>query len=188
MVKRHNTARQHLIKSTKLDRFFAPSWIVLGHTFTEHDAHDQAISAYRKAVGNFPGYHAPLLCLGMEYIYTNNFAVAEKYIKRSIEIFDKDPMAYNELATIAYHRKDYEKSVHLLNKAISLLSPDSYELWETTFLNLGHSLRKLRRFKDSMVAYEQAFSISPRDPAILASIGFLHHLLGELSGAPENLA
>jgi anaphase-promoting complex subunit 6 len=58
------------------------------------------------------------------------------------------------------------------------------ESWEGTWVNLGHSLRKLWRFDDAIVAYERAIASSSNiHYSVYTSIGWTHHLAARLDRA-----
>ena len=81
----------------------------------------------------------------------------------------------------------YETAVERFNKAISLCGDNIGEVWETTFNNLGHSYRKQRKYNEAKDAYQKGLNLAPRDPnikaSLLSSLGFTHHLAGELEQA-----
>lgn len=94
-------------KATKMDHRFAPAWIGFGNAFAAQDesdqvnmttccwstprpfsptiihypSHTQAMSAYRTAARLFPASHVPLLYMGMEYLRTNNLALAAHFLQ-----------------------------------------------------------------------------------------------------------
>lgn len=61
--------------------------------------------AYRTGYRLFSGCHIPPLCIGMEYIRTNNLNLAEQFIRQAKEICHTDPLVYNELGVVCYKNK-----------------------------------------------------------------------------------
>ncbi|CAI5490382.1 unnamed protein product, partial [Closterium sp. Naga37s-1] len=62
---------------------------------------------------------------------------------------------------------------------------ESLGLWESTVVNLGHSYRKMRRYGDALMVYEQALSLRPNTASTFAAMAFTHHLQGNLIPAIE---
>ena len=50
------------------------------------------------------------LCIGIEYIRTNNIQLAEQFINLSMTICPFDPLIYNEIGVISFKNKDYNVS------------------------------------------------------------------------------
>jgi anaphase-promoting complex subunit 6 len=65
-------------KATTLEGSFAPAWLGFGNAYAAQDESDQAMAAYRTAARLFAGCHLPALCIGMEYLRTNNLNLAEQ--------------------------------------------------------------------------------------------------------------
>ncbi|CAI7841353.1 unnamed protein product [Closterium sp. NIES-53] len=62
---------------------------------------------------------------------------------------------------------------------------ESLGLWESTVVNLGHSYRKMRRYGDALMVYEQALSLRPNTASTFSAMAFTHHLQGNLIPAIE---
>lgn len=45
---------------------------------------------------------------------------------------------------LSFNMFRYEASVHFFNFALKRVKPSLLHLWESTLLNMGHSLRKLK--------------------------------------------
>ncbi|KAK9199108.1 hypothetical protein WN944_014295 [Citrus x changshan-huyou] len=73
-----------------------------GNAFAAQEEGDQAMLGYRTAACLFPGCHLPTLYIGMEYMRTHSFKLAEQ----AKTICPSDPLVYNELGVVAYHMKD----------------------------------------------------------------------------------
>ncbi|GAY67399.1 hypothetical protein CUMW_256130 [Citrus unshiu] len=102
MPYRKSHANMRASKATNLDGTFAPAWIGYGNAFAAQEEGDQAMLGYRTAACLFPGCHLPTLYIGMEYMRTHSFKLAEQ----AKTICPSDPLVYNELGVVAYHMKD----------------------------------------------------------------------------------
>jgi tetratricopeptide (TPR) repeat protein len=58
--------------------------------------------------------------------------------------------------------------------------------WEPTLINLGHALRKLRRWGEALVCYRRALGLVPGQPGTYTALGYTCHLMGDLDRAIEN--
>ena len=183
VIGQHDSARRHFSRATATDPSHAESWIGFGHAFAAQDESDQAMAAYRTAARLFAGCHLPVLCIGMEYMRTNNLALAEEFFKKAQEICPEDPLILNELGVLAFRQSQYGLAQQTLEHAISLLPQPMPDAWSSTLVNLGHALRKQGKYDSAMQAYQRALSLAPRSPGIFSAIGFTHHLQGYFSEA-----
>ncbi|KAH9779071.1 Anaphase-promoting complex subunit 6 [Citrus sinensis] len=106
MPYRKSHANMRASKATNLDGTFAPAWIGYGNAFAAQEEGDQAMLGYRTAACLFPGCHLPTLYIGMEYMRTHSFKLAEQFFMQAKTICPSDPLVYNELGVVAYHMKD----------------------------------------------------------------------------------
>lgn len=178
-------ARAYLSKTTLMDPRFAPAWAAFGHTFALEAEHDHAVTAYSTCARIFPGSHLPLLFIGMEQIMLSNFKLADEALAASYALCPNDPLLCNERGVMAYNHGDYEKAVTLFRESISRaeVTQSSQKTWAVTLINLGTSLRKMRRYEEALKIYEQVVEYDPRHSMALGLLGMTHHLLGQLDPA-----
>eukprot|EP00887_Chlorella_sp_A99_P002438 scaffold10.g2438.t1 len=206
-------ARRTFGKATALDRAFAPAWVAFGHAFAAQDESDQArggvlavvcggaessgegwwwweaMAAYRTAARLFPGLHAPLLGMGMEYLRMNNLGLAETCFAQAAKLCPSDPAVAHELGALAYRSHHYERAAHWLARALEMAAAGGGRLTqatEPTLVALGHTYRKLRRWADAAACYGRALGLAPGQPGTYAALGYTHHLAGELDAAIQN--
>ncbi|EPS72438.1 hypothetical protein M569_02320, partial [Genlisea aurea] len=182
--KKYDQSRRYFSKATSLDGTFAPGWIGSGNAYAAQEEGDQAMSAYRTAARLFPGCHLPALYIGMEYMRTHSFKLAEQFFTQAQSICPSDPLVYNELGVVAYHMKEYKKAVRWFEKTLSHVpcSPLT-EMWEPTLVNLAHALRKLKRYEEAISYYEKALALSTRSWSIYAGLAYTYHLQDNLTAA-----
>lgn len=136
-------------KATSLDPNFAPAWIGFGHAFAAQDESDQAMASYRTAMRLAPGSHVPGMCIGMEYLRTNNLTLALQYVEQAASICRLDPRVQNELGSIYYKQGKYQDALQAYKKTLDQCknqSDNQFDIWEPTLFNLGHVYRKLGYF------------------------------------------
>ncbi|KAL3503103.1 hypothetical protein ACH5RR_037552 [Cinchona calisaya] len=182
-IKKFDQARRYFSKATSLDGTFAPAWIGYGNAYAAQEEGDQAMSAYRTAARLFPGCHLPTLYIGMEYMRTHSFKLAEQFFMQSRTICPSDPLVYNELGVVAYNMKEYKKAVWWFERTLSLIASSLTETWEPTLVNLGHALRKLKRYNDAITYYEKALALSTRSLSTYAGLAYTYHLQNNFTAA-----
>jgi len=63
------------------------------------------MAAYRTAARLFPGLHAPLAGMGMEYARMNNAALAEQLLAAAHAACPRDPLPAHELGCLAFRAR-----------------------------------------------------------------------------------
>ncbi|XP_022717294.1 anaphase-promoting complex subunit 6-like isoform X2 [Durio zibethinus] len=170
-------------KATSLDGTFPPAWIGFGNAFAVREEGDQAMSAYRTAARLFPGCHLPTLYIGMEYMRTHSFKLAEQFIMQAKAICSSDPLVYNELGVVAYHMKEYNQAVWWFEKTLALIPTPITEMWEPTVVNLAHAYRKLKLFHEAISFYEKALTLSTKSLSTYAGLAYTYHLQDNFTAA-----
>ncbi|KAG8364851.1 hypothetical protein BUALT_Bualt18G0041500 [Buddleja alternifolia] len=178
-IRKYDQSRRYFSKATSLDGTFAPGWIGYGNAYAAQEEGDQAMSAYRTAARLFPGCHLPTLYIGMEYMRTHSFKLAEQ----AQGICPSDPLVYNELGVVAYHMKEYKKAVWWFEKTLAFVPSSLSEMWEPTVVNLAHALRKLKRYNEAITYYEKALAISTRSLSTYAGLAYTFHLQDNFTSA-----
>ncbi|XP_060209255.1 anaphase-promoting complex subunit 6 isoform X3 [Lycium barbarum] len=182
-IKKYDQARRYFSKATSLDGTFASAWIGYGNAYAAQEEGDQAMSAYRTAARLFPGYHLPTLYIGMEYMRTHSFKLAEQFFMQAESICPSDPLVYNELGVVAYHMKEYKKAVRWFEKTLAHIPSSLSEMWESTVINLAHALRKLKRYNEAIENYERALALSTRSLSTYAGLAYTYHLQNNYTAA-----
>ncbi|KAG0499514.1 hypothetical protein HPP92_004205 [Vanilla planifolia] len=166
-------------KATSVDATFPPAWIGSGNAYAVQEETDQAMLAYRTAARLFPGCHLPTLYIGMEYMRTHNFKLAEQ----ARAICPSDPLVYNELGVVAYHMKEYQKAAQWFEMTLVNVSSSMSEIWEPTVVNLAHAQRKLKMYQKAISSYEKALALSTRSLSAYAGLAYTYHLMDNLDSA-----
>ncbi|KAL8141301.1 hypothetical protein V2J09_007322 [Rumex salicifolius] len=175
-IKKYDQSRR---KACSMDRTFVAAWIGQGNAYAAKEEGDQAMLSYRTAARLFPGCHLPALYIGMEYMRTHNFKLAEQ----AKSICPSDPLVYNELGVVAYHMKEYKKAAWWLEKTLASVPTTISETWEPTVVNLAHALRKLKMYCEAISYYEKALTLSTRSLSTYSGLAYTYHLQGDYSAA-----
>ncbi|KAK9070581.1 hypothetical protein SSX86_010983 [Deinandra increscens subsp. villosa] len=182
-IKKYDQSRRYFSKATSLDGTFAPGWIGFGNAYAAKEEGDQAMSGYRTAARLFPGCHLPLLYIGMEYMRTHSFKLADQFFMQAKAICPSDPLVYNELGVVAYNMREYNKAVWWFEKTLVHIPSSLSEMWESTVVNLAHALRKLKRYSEAITYYEKALALSARSLSTYAGLAYTYHLQDNYSDA-----
>lgn len=182
-IKKYDQARRYFSKATSLDGAFAPALIGYGNAFAARDEGDLAMSAYRTAARLIPGCHLPTLYIGMEYMRTHSFKLAEQFFMQAKTICPSDPLVYNELGVVAYNMKEYDKAVRWFEMTLAHIPCPLSETWEPTVVNLAHSYRKLKLYREAISCYEKALALSNRSLSTYAGLAYTYHLQDHFTAA-----
>lgn len=182
-IKKYDQSRRYFSKATNLDGTFPPAWIGYGNAYAAQEEGDQAMSAYRTAARLFPGCHLPTLYIGMEYMRTHSFKLAEQFFMQAKTICPSDPLVYNELGVVAYHMKEYNKAALWFEKTLAHIPSPLSELWEPTVVNLAHAYRKLKMYHEAISHYEKALALSTRSVSTYAGLAYTYHLQDNFTAA-----
>ncbi|XP_015795039.1 cell division cycle protein 16 homolog [Tetranychus urticae] len=179
MINKMDAARRFLSKATTLDNVFGPAWLLYGHSFAIESEHDQAMAAYFKASHLMKGCHLPLLYIGLEYGLTDNNKLAEKFFQQALAIAPNDPFVLHELGVISYQIQEYTTAYKHFTSALNLIRDKQDatclpEKWEPLINNIGHVLRKLKKYEESLEYHKQALVLSPLNPSTYSAIGFVY--------------
>ncbi|CAN6301624.1 unnamed protein product [Urochloa humidicola] len=182
-IKKYDQARRYFGKATGLDGTFPPAWIGTGIAYAAQEEGDQAMTAFRTAARLFPGCHLPTLYMGMQYVRMHSFKLAEQFFAQAKSICPSDPLIYNELGVVAYNMKEYQKAVQLFELTLGHTSSTLNEMWEPTLVNLGHALRKLKKYQKAVSYYEKALTFPTKSLSAFAGLAYTYHLMDNFEAA-----
>ncbi|KMT13303.1 hypothetical protein BVRB_4g085610 [Beta vulgaris subsp. vulgaris] len=185
-IRKYDQSRRYFSKATSLEGTFLSAWIGQGNAYAALEEGDQAMLAYRTAARLFPGCHLPTLYIGMEYMRTHSFKLAEQFFLQAKTICSSDPLVYNELGVVAYHMKEYKKAVRWFEKTLVNIPTSMNESWEPTVVNLAHAYRKLKTYPEAIKYYEKALTLSTKSLSTYAGLAYTYHLQGNYSAAIAN--
>ncbi|XP_065627398.1 anaphase-promoting complex subunit 6 isoform X3 [Quercus suber] len=170
----------------------ALSWFAVGCYYYCIKKYDQSHRYFR--------CHLPTLYIGMEYMRTHSFKLAEQFFMQAKTICPSDPLVYNELGVVAYHMKDklharkchwsqsslakgYNKAALWFEKTLAHIPSPLSELWEPTVVNLAHAYRKLKMYHEAISHYEKALALSTRSVSTYAGLAYTYHLQDDFTAA-----
>ena len=196
-----SAAVRNLTRSCQLDGGFAHAWVALGHAYALQDESEPALAAYRTAMRLHPASHIPPLAMVPLMQASGQVALAKQYLELALTRCPHDPLVYHEAGVLEYNAGLFQAAASLFRVAAQSLSQSPHHVkthFEATYVNLGHSTRKLSKLREAAAAYNVALSLSPGRPSTLAALAFTHQLAGDsdracslyhaaLSKVPEDL-
>ena len=115
---KYDQAQRFLKKSIRKDKELGLSWILLGHVLSTIEESEQALAAYRTAVRLYPEHYLPLLCIGKEFIRTNNQWLAIHSLQSASHLSPLDIHIANELGVSFAKMGRYAESLDYFQAAI----------------------------------------------------------------------
>lgn len=194
-IGRYHVAQRHFCRATRLDSQCPEAWIAFGCSFAACDESDQALASFRAAQRLSPGEHTSLLYMGMEYVRTNHTVLAHYFLHAAKTASGGDPLCLHELGVLAAHTGDVASAVQWYRRALATTAVENNDddddhvdgctdpYWEPTLFNLGHALRKLRRYPEAEQCYRKCIALCPDHCAAYTALAFTYHLMGALDRA-----
>ncbi|HEX8087626.1 MAG TPA: tetratricopeptide repeat protein [Blastocatellia bacterium] len=144
-----------------------------GVSYYESGQYQQAIEAYRHAVGLNPEYADASYNLGMAYSSLGQYKEAIEAYKRAIRINPDYDAAYYNLGHAYSNLKQYDKSVRAFRQAIRK-KPDSVE----AYYGLGNAYLNSGEGEKAVHTFEEAIRLKPDNPYAYFNLGLLYFPAG----------
>uniref|UniRef100_A0A1D2A5H8 Uncharacterized protein n=1 Tax=Auxenochlorella protothecoides TaxID=3075 RepID=A0A1D2A5H8_AUXPR len=172
-------------RATRTDRGHAPAWLGLGAALGACGETDAALGAYRTASRLFPGLHDPLLGMARQYAAMSNAPLAEQVLVQAQRMCPSDPGVCNELGVLAFRSRQYDTAAQWFRIALACVPSHQSAAWEPALVNLGHALRKARRWDEAAEAFERALGARRGVPGTHTALAFTYQLQGRTGEAVE---
>jgi len=118
--------------------------------------------------------------LGAEYLESNMFDLAEKYLKQASDMRPQDGAARYNLG-VAYLRQNKSREALKEFEEAERLSQDNTGILE----QIGESYFSMKEYDRSLRSYEKVLETKGRDVKVLSRIGEIHYSKGDLERAYE---
>lgn len=92
----------------------------LGNAYSEFNMPKEALACFYRVLEQKPDYQAAMINVVNSLIRLGQFDKAIEEIQRFFKTFPRDHALYNELGTIYFLKKDYEKSLAALSKSLEI--------------------------------------------------------------------
>ena len=99
--------------------------------------------------------------------------VAEKLLRRIINLLPNEYLPYNQLGRFLTEQSRFLEAIELFEQAVSLNDSvvDNFRL-------LGDAQAVIGKFADALTSYQQALKLYPEDPHALAGLGHMQRVAG----------
>ncbi|RMZ56557.1 hypothetical protein APUTEX25_001404 [Auxenochlorella protothecoides] len=96
-----------------------------------------------------------------------------------------DPGVCNELGVLAFRSRQYDTAAQWFRIALACVPSHQSAAWEPALVNLGHALRKARRWDEAAEAFERALGARRGVPGTHTALAFTYQLQGRTGEAVE---
>lgn len=120
-------AHKYIKRCLKKDPQQYAGWILLGHILSQQEESEQAVAAYRSAIRLQPKKFLPLLCLGKEFIRTNNLPLAAHTLSGARTLCSTDALVLNELGVVFVRLERLSEALQFFNWSLSVVQMEQSE-------------------------------------------------------------
>ena len=155
-----------------------------GFAFQQLSQYEAAIDHYDKALAIQPALAIPHLNRGNVLKALNQPEAADESYNTAVALLEKEPgssKSLHQIGLMAFERKNYERAVDLIGKAIAL-NPDNAAFHS----DRGLALQRLKRLNEALESYDKAITINPDIPIIHLNRGNALKELRQLVAAVES--
>lgn len=130
--------------------------VKLGQLTIQRDKPGEALEYLKQAEAIAPGMAALQPTLAQAYLKLEQYDDAERAFKRTLEIDDESPTAYNGLARVAIKRKQYDQAIDFALNAVGLAHN-----FPRAHFNLGVALAESDMTEQAILAFETCVRLAP---------------------------
>jgi predicted O-linked N-acetylglucosamine transferase (SPINDLY family) len=160
------------------DKYDAAVLIDFGIMLQQSGRLDEAIAAYRRAVGLWPGGAVAHYNLGSALALAGALDEASAVLQRAAELRPDDPEVHNNRGGVLQRMGRTEEAVAAYRRAIALRG-DHAAAWS----NLGSALCACGRLEEAIRALDRAVALAPGHARAHANRGAALHAAGRLDQA-----
>jgi tetratricopeptide (TPR) repeat protein len=154
----------------------------VGYLYSEKNDFDKAIKYFDIAIKKEPKNPKPYFIKGIVYSKKKNYPLAEKYIKKAIEINESDTY-YFYLAMIQEKHKKLNDAIDSLKKAIRVNSKNARAYNFLGYLYADNNMN----IEESITLIKTALKFEPLNGAYLDSLGWAYYRKGKYDLALKKL-
>src|SRR5262245_4365802 len=144
----------------------------------------EAIDQFKQIVRSDPANGRAYFYLATVYTQMNEFEVAERYLRRAMELSPRQSSYYLQLGSIRFRQKQWRAALESFKQALEL-GPGSNEA--AVWRNIGDVQVELFDRDAALQAYETSLRIQPQDANTRLALGRFYLDRGERQRAIEHL-
>jgi tetratricopeptide (TPR) repeat protein len=144
----------------------------------------ESIQKFKEIIRSNPTNASSYFYLSTLYTQMNEYAVAERYLNRAMELNPKQGAHYYQLGLIRYRQKQWVAALNLYKRALELGSGNNdARVWRS----IGDVQLDLFNRDAGLQAYTEALRLQPRDAQTRLALGRFYLERGEPERATEHL-
>ena len=156
--------------------------IHVGYLYSQKNDFDASMKYFDTAIKKEPNNPKPYFIKGIVYSKKENYPMAEKYIKKAIEINESDTY-YFYLATVQEKHKKLNEAIDSLKKAIKFNSKNARAYNFLGYLYADNNMN----IEESILLIKKALTFEPLNGAYLDSLGWAYFRQGRYEMALDKL-
>lgn len=145
----------HLTKAVQISPGYVQAWFALGHAYFENQQYDQAEAAFGKVPGGGRLSLEAMFYAGLSYLYTGNYASAQKAFASIAAVLPLPEVLNNE--GIAFNRRGQNGTAFF--QRVVEMDPQSPDYW----FNLAVSQRRQKNYTAALNAVAHCLALHPQD-------------------------
>jgi predicted O-linked N-acetylglucosamine transferase (SPINDLY family) len=177
-----DSARLCYEKSTQLDPKNPAHWLQLGQLQSELGLYKDALTSISRSIDLDGSVCEAHLAKCVALIATEDYASAEVFCLRAIQIEPQNAVAFCNLGVVLRRRGKLAEAVDQLKRAIAL-KPNFFE----AHLNLGTVLMALGNFEAALTEYQKTLAINAQSAEAHSNYGALLFRLERYAEAEQSL-
>ncbi|MCU0286812.1 MAG: sulfatase-like hydrolase/transferase [Acidobacteria bacterium] len=152
----------------------------LGNAYTENKMHKEALACFYRVLDKKPDYQAAMINVINSLIRLGQLDKGIEEIQRFFKTFPRDHTLYNELGTIYFMKKEYEKALVALNKSLEIetINPNSLS-------KLGEIYVLKNDYQTAETYLNKAREINPTLPKLYFNLAQVEEARGNIDKAIE---
>jgi tetratricopeptide (TPR) repeat protein len=156
--------------------------IHIGYLLAQRKEYGESVRYFDMAIDKEPNNHKSYFFKGLAYSFRDNFLLAEKFMKKAIDI-DKNDTYYFHLAIVLEKQNKIEETIESLKRAIKY-NPNNARA--CNYLGYLYADRNMR-IGESIELIQKALKLEPLNGAYLDSLGWAYYRKGEYAAALKTL-
>ncbi|EAY22354.1 TPR Domain containing protein [Trichomonas vaginalis G3] len=167
-----------LVKATTIDQSCEIAWLCLIYSFMQAEEWNEAISTLKIVHNRYPNSKSVAMFAMSIHLKADSPSLALPWIEMVGEINDFVKHEHAVLTMLeGFHSAALKVFVNIEENS------EERDLKASSAINAGHCQRLMKNYEEALNQYNRAISYGAPMQEALASIGFTHHLMGNIDDA-----
>lgn len=170
-----------LLKATEVDPDCEIAWLAMIISNILLSEFDQGLATLRNVDHRFPNSaNVPAFAASL-HLKSGSSSLAWPWLNRACDISPDSPYLMHEKGAAYLMDGNYSSAAKLFKSVLKMTDEEGLVI--STYINLGHCLRRMKNFDDAIESYQAAISHQNNSTNALSSIGFTYHLKKDFDNA-----